>query len=138
MGRVPDIKRLRKEDFEEQYQPLIERVAYSLNTFMDQVIFVLNKNVDFLNLNQQLINYTISVDSSGQLVNPASIRIDLASKIAGIQCINAVNLNDPNTFPNSQPFVTYDILNSRSISIRNISGLQNDSTYQLTLLIIGS
>lgn len=138
MGRVPDVKRLRKEDFEPEYQDMIERVAYSINTFSDQVRRVLNKNVDFINLNQELSTYSISIDSSGNLVNPSNIRHGLTSKPAGVLCVAALNLNDPTTFPVSQPFVSFSIINNTTISIQNITGLQNNSTYQLTLLIIGS
>jgi len=138
MGRIPDHKRLRKEDFDTEYQSIIERVGYSVNTFADQVISLFNKRIDFTNLNQEISSYTISVDGSGNLVNPANIRHTLISKPAGILCVNATNLNDTNTFPDSQPFVSFSILNSTTISIRNISGLQNDSSYSLTLLLIGS
>jgi len=138
MGRVPDIKRIRKEDFDEKNQPMIERLAYSINTFMDQVIFLLNKNVDFQNLNQQIITYNITINSSGNLVNPPNIRTSLKSKPAGVICISATNVNNPSIFPTSQPFVSIGIINNSTVSIENISGLQSDSAYQLTLLIIGS
>ncbi|PCI45890.1 MAG: hypothetical protein COB41_00435 [Proteobacteria bacterium] len=138
MGRVPDIKRLRKEDFDSEYQPMMERVAYSVNTFMEQVISVLNKNVDFNNLNQQVVSYNISLDSSGTVINAPNIKTNLKSKPAGVLCISASNVNDPNIFPISQPFVNIGIINSTTVSVQNISGLQADSTYQLTLLIIGS
>lgn len=138
MARVPDIKRIRKEDFDSEYQGLVEKIAYSVNTFMDQVIVALSGNLDFTNINQQVVDYTISTDNSGNLINPSSIRLGLRSRPQGIICISATNVNNPNIFPTSQPFVSFGVVNNRVISIRNISGLQNNSTYRLNLLIIGA
>lgn len=138
MARVPDIKRIRKEDFDSEDQAVVEKIAYSVNTFMDQVIVALSKNLNFDNIDQQLVDYTISLGSAGELINPPNIRIDLRSRPSGVLCISALNVNNPNTFPTGQPFVSYGVVNNRTISVRNISGLQPDSTYRLTLLIIGS
>ena len=138
MARPPDIKRIRKEDFDPEDHPIVEKLAYSLNTFMDQVIFILTKNVDFQNLNQVVVDYTISTDASGNLVNPPNIRTsELRSKPIGIICISAQNQTDPTIYPTSQPFVSFTLLNNETIDVLNITGLQNSSQYVLKLLIIG-
>ena len=138
MGRIPDIKRLRKEDFDKEDQAIIEKIAYSLNTFMDQVIFLFNKNIDFQNLNQIIIDYTISTDSSGNLINPPNIVTNnLNSKPQGIICISATNLINSTVYPISQPFISFTLINNTTIDVLNITGLQNSSQYSLKLLIIG-
>lgn len=104
---------------------------------MDQTINVLNGNVDFQNLNQEIVNYTISVDGSGNIINPPNIRVNLASKPQGIICISAINLSNSTIFPTNQPFVSFTLQNNTTINVLNISGLQNNSQYSLKLLIIG-
>jgi len=138
MSRRPDIKRIRKEDFDPEYHGLIDKLSYSFNTFMDQVIFLFDNNIDFLNLNQQIVDYTISTDSTGELINPPNIRSTLNRKIQGITCIKATNILDPNVYPISPPWVSFDFVNNTTINVLNISGLQADSEYSLKLLLYGS
>lgn len=132
---------MRQEDFDEEDQELIGKLAYSLNTFMDQVIFLFNKNVDFQNLNQEVRDITIITASdyatTGNLVNPPNIRTNLNSKVQGIICISATNLVDPTVFATNQPFVSFTLLDNETISILNVSGLQASSQYSLKLLLIG-
>jgi|CXWL01.1.fsa_nt_gi hypothetical protein len=137
MARVPDYKRIRKEDFDADMQPTIEKLGYIINAFSEQVINLLNKNVDFQNLNQEVVNVDIMKDGSGALINPPSIKTSLNSKVQGILCIKADNMTSVGTYPTSQPFVSYNLINNNLISILNVSGLQNSSTYRLKLLLIG-
>ena len=138
MGRVPDIKGIKTDDMETEYKNLVDRVAYSVNTFMDQSIYLFNGNIDFQNLNQSVKDIDIQIDSSGNLINPPSIRTELNTKVQGVLCIKATNLLDSSVYPTSAPWVSFDILNSSTISLLNVSGLQNDSQYRLRLLLIGS
>jgi len=135
--RPPDFKRIRKEDFDTNMQPTVEKLAYIFNAFAEQMVNLLNKNVDFLNLNQEIVTLDIIKDSSGDLVNPPSIRTTLNTKPQGILCIKADNMSSPGTYPTSQPFLSYNLINNNLISILNVSGLQNSSTYRLKLLLIG-
>jgi hypothetical protein len=137
LGRIPDIKRLRQEDFGPEDQALIGKLAYSLNTFMDQVISVLNGNVDFLNLNQEIKDVTVELDGSGNIAKAVNINTALTTKVAGIVCIRADNLDDSSVTPTGQPFMTFDIINTNLIQLKTITGLQNSSRYKLKLLLIG-
>lgn len=137
MSRAPDYKRIRKEDFDADMQPTIEKLGFIINSFSEQVINILNKNIDFQNLNQEIVSLDIIKDGSGNLVNPPSIRTTLNTKVQGILCIKADNLTSVGTYPTSQPFVSYNLVNNNLISILSVSGLQNSSTYKLKLLLIG-
>jgi hypothetical protein len=137
MGRAPDFKRIRKEDFDSDMQPTIEKLGYIINTFAEQLVNLLDNNIDFQNLNQEIVILDIIKDGSGNLVNPPSIRTTLNTKIQGILCIKADNSSSPGTYPTSQPFISYNMINNNLISILNVSGLQNSSTYKLKLLLIG-
>jgi hypothetical protein len=141
MATPPNIRRIRSEDFEAEYQGLIEKLSYSINEFMDQTIFVLDGKVDFRNLNQQTVDVTIRTTATnevdGTILNaPSSIRTSIKGKVVGVYCIDAKNLQNPNIIPRSQPFISFTIGEGR-VDILKVSGLQNNSQYTLKLLLIG-
>jgi len=85
----------------------------------------------------EVVSLDVMIDGSGDLINPPSIRTTLNTKVQGVICIKADNLTSIGTFPTSQPFISYNIINNNLISVLNVSGLQNSSTYRLKLLLIG-
>lgn len=135
MGRIPDIKRIRKEDFDQEYQGLIDRIAFSFNSFADQVINLFNKNINFENLNQEIAEVTVVTNSIGGIDNLPKLKSGLSKKVQGIQCIRASNINAPNVYPTSQPFISFS-LEQNTLSVLNITGLQANSKYTLKLLLI--
>lgn len=136
----PNIKRLKSEDFPEEQRELVDRIAGSLNDFVEQTIFLLTKRVDFKNLNQTIANVNITSGSTnttdGSIRSPVTIKTDINGKIVGTVLINLVNKTNPIALPTNQPFVSYTI-NQNLITIQKVYGLNNTSEYTLTLLIIG-
>lgn len=136
MARIPDLKRLQKENFTSEQQPLVEKLAYPINTFMEQTVNALNGRLDFSNINMELINLDVTVDSGGEPVVITKFKTNLKSNVAGVVCINASNITDPTTYPTSQPFVSI-AQNGSIITVKHISGLQANNRYDLRLLSIG-
>lgn len=136
MARVPDFKRITKEDFDKESQRLIERLAYPLNSFMEQVINALNRNIDFQNLNQEIIEITVTVDSSGKPLIPLQYKSNLRSRVQGMICIRAENLTTTNTPPVNTPFATF-IQTTNIVTVSNIKGLTANESYKLNFLTIG-
>jgi len=136
MAQPPNIRRIRSEDFDKEYQGLIQKLSYALNEFIDQTIFVLDRKVDFRNLNQQIVDINVRTDAAGDLVSPPSIRTTLNGKVIGLYVINATNLLNTNIIPTAQPFIQFTI-GENSVSILNASGLQVSSQYRLKVLLIG-
>lgn len=143
MSRVPDLRLIKKEDFDGKDQRLIEKLAFPVNNFMQQVVNVFKNGVDFNNLNQQVITLTVAVDASGAPVNIIQFKSTLSTKVQGAICINAVNQSSTIRFPSAQPFISFT-QNNTIVTINNISGLSMPSdqiqsdTYQLTILTIGA
>ena len=137
MSRVPDIKRIRVEDFPEDQQELVGKLAYALNTFMDQTINVLNGNVDMINLAQEIKDITVKTDGGGAVLNtPIQVQTGINRKVTGILCIKADNLGNILTYPTGNPWVSWTIDGS-IIKIQNITDLTASSDWRLRLLIIG-
>jgi len=143
VARIPDLRLLKKEDFAAKDQALIEKLAFPVNNFMQQVVNVFKNGVDFNNLNQQINTITVSVNSSGAPVTTVQFPNILSTKIQGMICINAVNQTSTTRFPTSQPFISFS-QNNKTMTINNISGLSiasgatNSDSYTLTILSIGN
>lgn len=143
MARIPDLRQIKKEDFDNKDQKLVDQIAYPFNTFMEQVITVFKKGVDFNNLNQQIVTFTVSVNSSGVPTTPIQFQSTLLTKIIGLTCINAVNTSSIQRFPEAGIFVSYSV-NGNLITVTNIAGLgipsgqTNSDTYTLTVLSYGA
>lgn len=135
MGQIQNPKRIRAEDFPQDQQEFAKVLGGLINIFLEEVYNLTNGNVDFYNLNQELIDVDIDVDSSGSISNDAKFKTNVTSSIKGINCVRAENLRDTSIYPVSQPFVSFTP-NDNIITINNVSGLQNGSKYRLTLHIL--
>jgi hypothetical protein len=136
MGQIQIPKKIKVEDFSSKDQPLVSKLGYIINDFTESIYFLLQKGIDFTNLNRQIVTITVNMDSSAKLVNPPQIAYDLKNKPQGITCVYAQNTKDSTVFPISAPFVTWQIANNR-VTLTNISGLQANSQYILSLELIG-
>ena len=140
MATPPNIRRIRTEDFDAEYRQLIERLSFAINEFQDQTIFNLNKGIDFQNLNQDITDVDLTIDASGDLVNPPTIRTDLKTKARLVLVGNAVNLQNPQTTPLTAPSVSFTVdttADGQIVRLLGVTGLQAESQYRLSLLIIG-
>ncbi len=146
MARIPDLRNLKKEDFDSKDQKLIEKLAFPINNFMQQVVNVLKNGVDYTNLNRATVTITASVDQFGTPINTVQVKNTLSTKIIGMVCINYTNQSSTTRFPTAQPgisFIQNNAQNNTLITINNISGLPvptgntNSDTYQLTIELIG-
>ena len=80
--RIPD--KLRVEDFDSNIQDSIGKIAKIYNQFTDSVYRALDGNIDFTNLNRQLVIVNITLNPKGELVNPPQIKLAIPNKINGL------------------------------------------------------
>lgn len=135
MARFQSFKRIIQENFDEKDRPLINKLAYSLNIFAEDVLNGLNNNLsinDNLSLNQKTI--TVTVDGSGIPTTPTVITSGLSSTCRGIQVINAVNNTNVGHTPSGTPFIIFSD-NSGQITIKNITNLTASEVYVLTIVL---
>jgi hypothetical protein len=136
MPQLDNIRRILKEDYPKKYHDVIDKLAFTLNRFMDQVVGTMNGNIDFDNLNQEVTTFSMTVDSSGTPVGNNLFKVT-QTNVAGFIVISAVNRTDGSLFPTSTPFISA----TRSklvVKVNNISGLQADNKYDFTVMIIGN
>lgn len=134
MAKIPDIKRIAKEDFEPEYQGLIDRLAFPINSFMEQVRNAFNGNIDFTNLAQEVQTISFITNENGQPMNKISFKTKLTNAVQGINIINVKFTNNANPIE-SLPFINFS-QNDKTINISYIGGLKINSKYQITLQLI--
>lgn len=136
MGRIPDIKRIQKSDFESDQQELVDKLAFPINSFMEQTRSALDHNIDFTNLNQEIITLETMTDALGRPILETKYKSVLKTKVIGHSCINAFNLTDNTIYPISTPFLSFE-QNANIVTILHVSGLQAGNKYRLVVLSIG-
>lgn len=135
MAIITNLKRIIKEDFNSEDQPLIEKLSFSLNPLLEQLTQAFNHGIDFNNLNQEYATFTLKVDGSGIPTTSSELKHSLKTRIKGIHCIRVENLTD-NTPLVGAPFVSFTTKNDL-IQISQVTGLVADKQYRLSLVIIG-
>ena len=135
MGRLDNIKRIIKEDFAPEYHDMIGRLAYILNSFMEQVEGEVNGNLDQDNLASDVVEYTVTVDSNGFPVGNNLVRSNV-SRAKGTTVIKATNLTNTGVYPEGQPHISFTLdTNSFLIKVLHISNLQAGNKYQLVIKV---
>jgi hypothetical protein len=135
VSKPPDLKRISKEDFDAEDHALIEKLAFPLNSHMEQVRNLFNKGIDFENLNQELITLRIQTNQNSVPINTITFKSNLRNKVRGFVVISANIVSSNNLYPQQMPFISFS-QNNNLITINNISGLSPETTYDLLLLSI--
>jgi len=138
MARLPSPKRLRSEDFDAEQKSLIERLGFIINDFNESVFQAFNNAITFSNMNQQMINVTLKVTSTGIPQLQTQFKYLLSSgRLEGVICIKATNNDTASNIPTGTPWVTFNYSGGIG-EILNVTGLEPDDEYTLKLLLIGS
>lgn len=134
MAKITNQKRIVKEDFDAEYHDLIDKLSYAINPVIEQLASAFNKNITIENLSREIITVTVENKAGGDLKIPVQIKTGLA-KVQGIKVIRADNLTNITTYPVNAPFISWT-LSTNIITVKKITGIQDDNKYNLTLEII--
>jgi len=140
VAKISSFQRLIKEDVDEEYKPLIDKIGFSINQFAEQVISALNKNItvtDNLNMEYKTIDITIHSTIIGIPNNTVQFKSGLRTKLKGIQVIKVENLTNPGALLSDAPFLEYSE-NNDIITINRINGLAISTKFRITFLTFGS
>ncbi len=123
-------RKIRPDDYPDENKEAMGILGNIYNTFVDDVYRSISTP------DTEIIKYTVNINAGSGLINPPQIKANLSSKIKGLTVINSINLKFPNIYPISYPFISWTIAGNGLISIQNITGLQANSQYELTIQII--
>jgi len=133
--RLGDFKRLEKQNFEPEFQELIEVLAYTVNNDVEVLYNVLKRKVSLKdNIFCMVKDIAIVVDSLGIPEILTQFRLeDPNMKILGCQVLKVINQDNTLTYPTSAPFISFT-QNSGVITINHITGLHADTNYLVTIV----
>lgn len=134
--KISGFKRIVKEDFDKEDQPLIEKLATVFNLFQEQVYYAFNNGITLTeNVMAQTVTFRVQVNSVGEPTQNSQIKYTLKTRPLGHQVINIRSLDG--SLLNGSPFLLYDI-NQDIITIKQITGLLSGKTYEITVVFYGS
>ena len=131
MAKNIDFKRITVEDFPQENQTLIEKLAFPINSFFEQVRNAFNKNITVDNLAEERITLRVQTNDSGTPLNTLSFKTGL-SRVVGVRVLSASVVTPVGTYLQTTPFISFS-QNSSIITINNIAGLGSNITYDLLL-----
>lgn len=131
--KINNVNRLRVEDFSSEDQELVSKLANTLNPFLEQIVNVFSKNIDFDNLNQEILTISVTTNTNGTPKTTTQIKTTLKNRVKGLICIRAIN---ETSFVNNQPFITFTQKDDL-LTISHLTGLPEGKTFILTVIAIG-
>ena len=134
MGKLDNVRRVVKEDYDEKYHDLIDKLAFVLNSFMEQVVGEMNGSLDFENLAQELITFKITVDSSGVPTENEQVRVNITNP-KGFLVVNTVDVDNTDLFVTTHPSIKFATgSSSQVVKIKQITGLTTNREYRITAI----
>lgn len=136
--KLSSFKRLDRQDFDQQYQDLIDKLGFVLNNDIQGIYSALNGGLSLAdNLLCTIKDVPVVVDENGIPKNSAQFQIDKTNmRVLGCQVVNAINTTDSNTYPTGAPFINFTP-GTQSVTINHVTGLQPNQNYTLTVIAYG-
>lgn len=129
---LPGYRRIFKGDYKPEEQPLVERLAETINSSFQIIYEALNGKLDINNFNAINKVIELEVNTNGVPKNPVIFKFKNSNRLSGCTVIKAENLTNSTIYVNSAPFITYT-QNDDRITIVHISGLPADNVFRLTI-----
>jgi hypothetical protein len=144
MANLDNLRRIMPEDFPSESQDTIAMLAEILNPFMTQINDAFNNNINFDNINQEVKDLVVYVDTNGNPVTAAvgsttlkslKLKLDRNIKVKGVLPIRCKNKTDSTNYPTANPFIDW-VVSGQILTINKIKGLQLNEKYEMSILII--
>lgn len=137
--KLPNIKRIDKQNFPDQEPGFIDKLGFTLNNDMETLFNVLNNNASLKdNLFCAVKDVQVILDADGIPQNTASFKLDNANmRVLGCPVFNANNVKNSLIYPTAAPFVSFTQL-SDIITIKHVTGLQAGQLWNLTIVAWGA
>lgn len=137
MGKLQSYRRLQRGDFPPEYQDLVDKLAFTINSSFESLFFALNGQLTLTDNDLASVNtISIIVDANGNPNTSTKFNTTLTGQIYGITVVNAVNQTNPSTYPSGTPFISFT-KNNLTVTINNITNLTPGDTWTITAISWG-
>ena len=134
MSKLQSYKRIISSDYNSDDRELVDQLAGSLNTVIDDHQYTLNGKVSLKdNIYCTVKDIDLNIDANGGAGGTRFTVNNPQVPVLGISVIRADNLSNSSIYPTGQPFVSFTQLES-SIMINNISGLPPGSRWRIRII----
>jgi hypothetical protein len=135
--QLPSFRRLMTQNFEKQYQSLINTLSLSLNNGIQVLYDTFNNQITFRdNVKCTVQDVTLQVDSTGKPLNGGTFALTFTGNVDGIFVTNVTNTNNPTTYPTAAVQV-FGQQNNATYIINNVTGLQANTQYTIRVIALG-
>jgi hypothetical protein len=137
MSRLPPLKRLVTEDYEDQ-RSWIEKLLQPLNQFMESVTASLNRSLTFNeNLDAQITTVEVTTNASS-VVSETYFKVTTRNRPIGVTVVDVrETVSGLNSSIAGAVFPVWDFVpESKQIRLKTIYGLGASKKYTLTLAIV--
>lgn len=136
MAQIQSFKRLAVEDFSEKDRELIQKLAYSINSFADDISRAFANNISISdNLNITSKEMTLTLNSKGVITGGSTLKTGLNHLCQGMTVIKVNNITNPTSYPTGTPFISFSENTTGQININNITNLPVGNSYKITVLL---
>lgn len=137
--RLPSFRRIFKQDYEEEYHSLVDRLSVSLNYGIEVLYDALNNNLTFQdNFNSSINTVTVNLNADGTPKNRTTYTLNRSNlQASGTMVVRANNLTNSTVYPTGGIFITFQQVSPTEIQIDHVSGLPADNNYQLRIVTFG-
>lgn len=132
---LPSFRRLNKQDYQTEYQKLVDQLASSLNIAIDSLNGAVNKNISLTdNIAGTLKDINVTVDANGLPTSATQFSLTVANqKIIGTQVIYAQNTANSAIYPTGGIFISFT-QTTTGILINNITGLPSGQPFLIRVM----
>lgn len=128
-------KRLFKQDFQQQYQSLVDQLSNTLNGALEALYTLSQNNISLRdNVDCMVASFTVAVDKNGIPSTTAQVKMTNPGNVEGICVLSCVNQTTSTGYPTGGVFVSYTA-NSTGIVVNNVTGLIPGNNYLIKLVI---
>ena len=133
--KLPSFKLIKKTDFKDEFQDMIDTLAFSLNNGIEELYDALNRRITLRdNIACTVKDIDVEVDVNGTPKAQTIIKTDLSTKVDGTQVILATNGTNSANGVLGAPYITYEAIQD-GIKVNNIVGLVPNNKYTLRVII---
>jgi len=132
--KLNNVTEIRPDDFDKEDRKTIGQLAGIINPFMQQLVEILDKRVDFENRVENYIEVDMTVDESGVPVLNNKISTG-KTNVRGLPVINAYSTVNATITPTEQPFISFTQLAEGFVQVNKITGIPANEKFRLNIIV---
>ena len=135
MADINNVRRIVVEDFKQEDRDTVSKLASTLNTFMEETVNALRKNLDYDNLNRSKISLDVTVDALGRPQGVSQINTGLLS-YSGKTILDVIPFNAADSVI-SAPYLDCTYQGNGVVRINRILGLPAGKKMRVVVEFVG-